>query len=39
MAADEVMASAEVLSQKYPKDLETELSMELGHFAKFAQGS
>ena len=36
---EEVVASAEVLSQKYPEDLETELSTELGYFAKFAQTS
>ena len=39
MAPDEVVASAEVLSQKYPEDLETELSTVLGYFAKFAQTS
>jgi len=33
MAPDEVVPSAEVLSQKYPEDLETELSTELGYFA------
>jgi len=34
-----LVAAAEVLSQKYQVYLETELSTELGHFAKFAQTS
>jgi len=33
------MAVADILSQKYPEDLETELSAELKHFAKFFQTS
>jgi len=33
------MAIADILSQKYPKDLETELSAELKLFTKFFQTS